>query len=95
MDSAEKAAELTARVCRIIFLTLGLACLAFALIAYPLVVLLYGTAFAPAAVPLMLLMPGVWLLGIGKLLAIHMAGSGQPEVGTYSALLSPARDSGA
>ncbi|MCO5200028.1 MAG: polysaccharide biosynthesis C-terminal domain-containing protein [Anaerolineae bacterium] len=88
MDSAEKAAELTARVCRIVFLTLGLACLAFALIAYPLVVLLYGTAFAPAAVPLMLLMPGVWLLGIGKLLAIHMAGSGQPEVGTYSALLS-------
>lgn len=88
MDSAEKAAELTARVCRIVLFTLGLACLAFALIAYPLVVILYGTAFAPAAMPLILLMPGVWLLGVGKLLAIHMAGSGRPEIGTYSALLS-------
>jgi O-antigen/teichoic acid export membrane protein len=88
MDSAEKAAELTARVCRVVLFTLGLACLAFALIAFPLVIVLYGMAFAPAALPLILLMPGVWLLGVGKLLAIHMSGSGRPEVGTYSALLA-------
>jgi len=78
----------TTQVTRIIALLMATLCILFALGSYPLVLILYGTEYISAVVPLVLLMPGVWTLSIGKLLSIHLAGIGKPEIGTLGAVIS-------
>jgi stage V sporulation protein B len=78
----------TARVSRVLVVLIGSICLLVALVSYPLIFLLYGADYLPAAPALILLMPGIWALGIGKLLVTHLAGLGQPEVGTLGAIIS-------
>jgi O-antigen/teichoic acid export membrane protein len=78
----------TARVSRVLVVLIGSICLLVALVSYPLIFLLYGADYLPAAPALILLMPGIWALGIGKLLVTHLAGLGQPEVGTVGAIIS-------
>lgn len=84
----ESAAQLTARLCRVIATILGLICLFLVVAGTPLIQFLYGKDFLPAVPAIMLLLPGVWSLGIGKLVAIHLTSMGRPEVGTWAALAS-------
>ncbi len=80
--------ELTAQVTRVTFALVGVICVLVSLLSYPMIRILYGQAYLPAAPALILLMPGVWALSLGKLLAIHLAGAGRPKVGTVAAVAS-------
>jgi O-antigen/teichoic acid export membrane protein len=79
---------LTARAVRIVSLLLLFVGIGIVLGARMLVIALYGSEYVGSIQPLVVLVPGIWALGIGKLLATHMAGSGRPEVGTYAAVIS-------
>lgn len=50
--------------------------------------ILFGGRFSGAYVPLLLLTPGVMVLGISNVLAIDLAGRGRPEVRTYGAAIA-------
>lgn len=86
--SQTDANQMTVRVIRLISLMLLGICLLLVPLGKPLISLLYGSAYLDATPALLALIPGIWALGIGKLLAIHLAGSGKPETGTYAALVS-------
>ena len=87
-SEANVAAKTTGQVTRIIAILMAGVCIVFSLISYPIVVGLYGEKFSPVVLPLIMLMPGVWALSIGKILSVHLAGVGKPEMATYGALLS-------
>jgi O-antigen/teichoic acid export membrane protein len=87
--SDEKTASATtARVSRVVVVLVGGMCLVVVLLSHFIILLLYGADYLPAAPALIALMPGTWTLSVGKLLAIHLSGSGRPEVGTMGALAS-------
>lgn len=81
----ESANQLTAQTVRVTLALVGMISLLLAFVAYPLIRLLYGLAFLPSAPLLIILLPGIVLLSVGKLLATHLSGQGRPEVGTYAA----------
>jgi O-antigen/teichoic acid export membrane protein len=80
--------DMTAQVTRMTTTLVGILCLVAAILSYPMIRILYGEPYAPAAAVLVLLLPGIWALSLGKLLAIHLAGSGQPQIGTRAAVAS-------
>lgn len=82
------AAVTTSQVTRIISVFMFFLCIILGLFSYPLVFVLYGSEYITAVLPLILLLPGVWTLSIGKLLSIHLAGIGKPEIGTLGAFIS-------
>lgn len=78
-SSAEEMNRFTPRVFR---LTLGLTtlgALALALIGKPFINLVYTSAFAAAYTPLLVLLPGVVLLGGAKVLTNEISGRGYPQ----------------
>ncbi len=87
-ENSKSANATTARVSRIITFAVGGMCLLIVAMSYPLIYLLYGTAYLPAIPALIALIPGIWFLGIGKLLATHLSASGHPEIGTIGAVIS-------
>jgi O-antigen/teichoic acid export membrane protein len=76
----EGSRHITTTACRHTFwLTLGLA-VALALVAWPLVLLLFGADFLPAVAPLWLLLPGVVSLAVGRVVSSDLNGRGLPGV---------------
>jgi O-antigen/teichoic acid export membrane protein len=59
-------------------IVLGVACILCAALAEPMVRLLFGDSFAPAASLFQLLSPGVFALGLAAVLSHHFAGEGYP-----------------
>lgn len=91
VSGATQSAEIhltTARITRLLSLMMGIACILLALLSRQIVTVLYGADYLPAVPAVIALMPGIWALSIGKIMAIHMSGSGRPEVGTWGAMLS-------
>jgi O-antigen/teichoic acid export membrane protein len=82
------AAMMTARVNRIVNVLMGGICILLILVSYPLVRMLYGNAYLPAAPALIALMPGIWAFSIGKLLTTHLVASGRPGAATTGAAIS-------
>lgn len=80
-----KANSLTANVTRHATLLVALLALGLASLAHPLIVGVYGPAFAPSVLPFLFLLPGVVALGIGKILANDLAGRGKPGYWTIGA----------
>ena len=78
----------TACISRILIFLLGGLCTILAIFSYPLINLLFGAAFLPAAGAMIFLLPGVWLLGLAKLLVAYLTGIGKPEVGSFAAIIS-------
>lgn len=70
--------DATASVFRFVALVYGAVCVLAALVAAPLISLLYGGAFAPAAELFWALAPGLLCLGLLNVLAQHFAGRGFP-----------------
>jgi O-antigen/teichoic acid export membrane protein len=85
---ASAAATMTARVSRVVLILMGGICRGVALASNPVIRLFFGDAYLPAAPALIALMPGIWMLSAGKLLATHLSGTGRPEVGTWAAAVS-------
>jgi O-antigen/teichoic acid export membrane protein len=84
----KRSARTTMQVTRFIAVFMALICVVLAVFSYPLIFILYGSEYLSAAWPLVFLMPGVWALSIGKLLSIHLAGIGKPEIATAGAFIS-------
>jgi hypothetical protein len=78
----EIAAATTARVSRVITVVIGGTSLLVVAASYPAIYLMYGQAYLPAASALIALVPGIWFLSVGKLLATHLSATGRPEIGT-------------
>lgn len=88
MTDIRDAIGITTRTTRMITVVMALLCALLSVSSYALIGLMYGQEYLPAATVLIGLMPGIWFFSIGKLLAIHLSGTGHPEVGTISALVS-------
>jgi O-antigen/teichoic acid export membrane protein len=72
--------ELTLKTCRYTALVMASLCLAVALLARPVIQLLYGPAFAGSVLPLLWLLPGVFFLSLEVIVANDLAGRGYPAV---------------
>lgn len=87
-QSEAQANSLTARACRqVTWITLGEAALLGAS-AWWLVPFIFGERFRPSVAPLWLLLPGTVALIIPNVLTAHLAGRGQPQIGTLAAGVS-------
>jgi len=69
---------LTARVIRTVALIFLPVFLLIALFARPIITLLFGAEFLPSAEPLMIFLPGAYLLGLQVIMAGDVAGRGYP-----------------
>jgi O-antigen/teichoic acid export membrane protein len=72
------AAEVTAKTCRITLALATLLVFGLALVAYPLVTVVYGTVFIPSIVPLLLLLPGVALRSMTTPLGLYLLRTNRP-----------------
>lgn len=75
----EEARAFTPRVLRATMVLTSIGALLFALLGQPLILWIYSPTFADAYWPLLLLLPGVVLLGGGRVLTNAIAGRGQPH----------------
>jgi O-antigen/teichoic acid export membrane protein len=71
---------LTLMACRFAVVLMGAVCLAAALLARPMIHLLYGSAFTDSVRPLLWLLPGVFVLSLETIVANDLAGRGYPAV---------------
>jgi O-antigen/teichoic acid export membrane protein len=85
---AGQATALTAAALRMNSGLLALGALALGLVGGSLIRLLFGTAFASAATAMVLLLPGVWALGLWKIIVHDLAGRGYPTVRSVSAAIA-------
>ena len=84
----KEANNLTPRVARHTFFIIFILSLILAILAKPLVKILFGDAFLPSIMPLLILLPGIVALGGAKTLTADLAGRGKPQFGTYAAFIS-------
>lgn len=90
-SSASRPEEMNRITPRILKITLGITALsaaALALVGPFLINLIYGSAFAPSYLPLLALLPGIVLMGGGKVLANEIAGRGYLHYNSINAGLS-------
>ncbi|HEU5299392.1 MAG TPA: polysaccharide biosynthesis C-terminal domain-containing protein [bacterium] len=80
--------DLSARVTRAVLAGVIVLSLGVAVLASPLIRLLFGPSYLPATPALLWLLPGVVLLSIPKVLSNDLAGRGHPEMGAASAVVS-------
>jgi O-antigen/teichoic acid export membrane protein len=85
--SASDAARLTPTVTRSFVLVMSLAALATILLAFPLVPVFFGPAFAGASLQLALLLPGIVVANVGFLCNGDLQGQGRPGAGSIAAVV--------
>jgi O-antigen/teichoic acid export membrane protein len=78
----------TEAICRGTVLVSVAGAAVIAVLAPLLVLLLFGSAFLPAVVPLWVLLPGVVALGLDKPIASYQLGRGRPQISLYVATLA-------
>lgn len=83
-----RAHELTSFLSRNLLLIMIGTALVLGVLAKSLVLLLFGSSFLPALIPLWILLPGVIALGIMRILCTCFQGRGKPEYGTYLTIVS-------
>src|SRR6185312_10278454 len=88
VDMPAEAAERTAALSRGVVVIQSMLAVLLAVLAVPLLVLVYGSDFEAAASPIWLLLPGVVALGAGSVLAAHLAGLGRPDLNLLGSLAS-------
>jgi O-antigen/teichoic acid export membrane protein len=78
-STVEEATRITQRMARLVGSLIALACIIMAIAAPFVIPLVFGTDFAPAAIPLMLLLPGTIAWSLSRILAQFVAyQSGKP-----------------
>jgi O-antigen/teichoic acid export membrane protein len=84
----EEAKLFTPKVCRNTLLITLIAALGLSAVGKPLIIFVYGEAYAPSVIALWLLLPGVVALSISKVLCSDLAGRGLLQYGAYSSAIS-------
>ena len=87
-SSEEKMNLLTPRACRVIFTTLSVAAMLIFGLSHYIIILIGGTQYLPAILPLKLLLPGMVAIGIHVTLYSDLAGRGRPEIGTVASAIA-------
>ncbi len=83
-----EANSLTPKVARHTLFIIFIFSLILAILAHPLIKILFGSDFLPSVSPLLILLPGIVALGICKVLTADLAGRGKPQFGTYASFIS-------
>jgi O-antigen/teichoic acid export membrane protein len=84
--SNSEADDFTPKVVRHTFFIMLISSLLLFFLAKPLITLVFGSAFLPAVLPLMLLLPGIIAFGVGGVVAADLSGRGKPEFAVYASL---------
>jgi O-antigen/teichoic acid export membrane protein len=84
----EEANRLTPKATRYTLFLVFLIATSLAVLARPLINLIFGGVYLPALPALLWLLPGVVLLSIPKILSQDLAGRGHPELGAISAFFA-------
>jgi O-antigen/teichoic acid export membrane protein len=79
-SSEADAVARTNRLCRTMLFAMLLGVSLLALLAKPLIRVLYGEAFLPAASSLYAMAPGIAVWPFGHFLGVHLAASGRPRI---------------
>ncbi len=80
----------TALVSRITVLIIGAACIAILLLGGFLVRLLYSDRFLPAVSPMLILLPGIFMISVAKVLTSDLVARGYPRANMYAGLAAVA-----
>lgn len=86
-NDEEKRLALTPIITRGVLWVSAAAGLALSLIASPMIVLIFGPAFAASFPPLLLLLPGIVLGSASRVLANDIAARGRPEFNMYTSII--------
>lgn len=86
----DEGASVAARTSRLTSALMLLVCAVAAALITPIISTFYGAVFIPAVVPFLLLLPGVWMMGVAKILSGYLAGHGRlyPWVSLLSAAVN-------
>lgn len=80
--------KLTPLMSRLVLLITFLSSLVVALLAYPLVLLIFGDEYMGSVLPLLILLPGIVILGAAKVWANDIAARGRPEINMYVSMIT-------
>jgi O-antigen/teichoic acid export membrane protein len=86
--ATDSGSDLTTAMTRITGALVAVACAVIAACSVPIIETLYGAPYAPSALVLALLMPGTWLLSVGKLLSVQLVSMGHGLLPSAAALVS-------
>ena len=84
----KEANRITPKIARHTFFIMIIISLMLLTLVKPLIEILFGSAFLPSVMPLLILLPGIIALGGAKTLTADLAGRGKPQFGTYAAFVS-------
>jgi O-antigen/teichoic acid export membrane protein len=84
---ADETSELTRKVSRHIVVLMVFLCIAVAIVIKPVIVFVFGQAFAPSAGSLLLLLPGIFFLSLEMIYMQDFAARGMPPIGYISPAL--------
>jgi len=82
--TTQESRRLTSRVCRLTLASCVVGAILLAVLARPLVSLIFGEAFLPAVPALWLLLPGIVGFALTSLLTSYVVGRGSPKVNNYA-----------
>lgn len=80
VKQAEGTRDFQNMVSRMTSLMMGVILLVVLIFANPVILLLYGKSFAPSFVPLMILLPGIFFLGLNSILMPHFVAKAYPPI---------------
>ena len=80
--------KLTPLLARMVLFVTALGAMVLALLAFPLIRILFGDRFEPSVWPLIVLLPGIIALSASRVLANDIAGRGRPELNMYMAIIT-------
>jgi len=83
---SSEANYLTSKLVRHTFFIMFIFSLLLFFLAKPLIAIVFGSAFSSAALPLMILLPGIVAFSIGGVIAADLSGRGKPQIAIYSSL---------
>jgi O-antigen/teichoic acid export membrane protein len=78
--------RLTPLVSRVVLLITLICTIVLAIIARPLIAVLFGDQYVDSVLPLLLLLPGIFILGVAKVWANDIGARGRPEINMYISL---------
>ncbi|MDA3876477.1 MAG: flippase [Halothiobacillus sp.] len=84
----ESRKRLTPLISRLVLMVTLIGSIALALFSYPLILLMFGSQYMDSVLPVLILLPGIVILGGAKVWANDIAARGRPEINMYVSLVT-------
>jgi len=88
LSNEEEKRKITPYISRLVFLGTFIIGVFLALLAEPVILLIFGIEYQGSISPLLLLLPGVIILGVAKVWANDIAARGKPEINMYISIVT-------